>query len=418
MVNIQRALSRFWKSGSGNIATITAFAVMAIAVSAGAALDYSRIHSARSQLAGSLDSALIAAALELIAQDMTDEEAKAYLTNFLNANLAANGFNHTVTLDEFDINWTAEEISATAKVDLPMTLMKAAGVNELPVSVNASSVFGATETEVAMTFDVTGSMSGNKIAALKTAALTGIDELLSVNTKSRDRLRISVVPYADAVNVGSLIQGKFEKPNQKLPDGCRTERPGKFQYTDDGPDKGPSFRDSRLGFCPSAVLQPLTSDPDLLKDSVNQLSASGYTAGHIGIQWAWFTISPNWAPYFPLEASPGEYKAELNKFAVIMTDGQFNTAFAGVPNNKNVRKQQNKSMVNALKLCANMKAKGIKVFTVGFALKNKSAIDTMRACASPDAPEVRYYHAAGTGSELVDVYKRIGQQIKVVRLGH
>ncbi len=395
---------------------ISAFAIMAIAVSAGAAVDYSRLHSTQSHLAGALDSALIATAVELNANDMTDEEATAYLTNFLNANLKANGFDHTVSIDSLQVNWTAEEISVAVRVDLPMTLMRAAGWNEVPVTVSGSSIFGALETEVAMTFDVTGSMSGSKINALKAAALTGIDELLAVNTKSRDRLRISVIPYADAVNVGSLIQNEPNKSKKKLPDGCKTERPGKFQYTDDGPGSGPPFRDSRLGFCPKAVIQPLTSDPDLLKNSVKQLSASGYTAGHIGIQWAWFTISPNWAPYFPVSSTPGDYDKSLNKFAVIMTDGQFNTAFAGVPNSQNVRRQQTKSMNNALKLCENMKAKGIQVFTIGFALNNKSATQTMQACATPNTNNIQYYYSAASGSELVEVYKRIAQQIKVVRL--
>lgn len=417
-MNLNSKLCNLWKSTSGNVAAITAISLVAIFASVGAAIDYSRINSTRTQLAGALDSGLVATALELNRRDMSDAEAKAYLNTYMNANLQANGFDYSVKLDDFEIDWVAEKVTATAKVDLPMTVMRVSGVDEVPVHVNAGSVFGATETEVAMTFDVTGSMSGSKIASLKSAALTGIDELLSANTNTRERLRISVVPYADAVNVGSLIQNEFEKSNNSLPDGCRTERPGKFQYTDDGPDKGPPFRDSRLGFCPKPVIQPLTSDADLLENSVNQLTASGYTAGHIGIQWAWFTLSPNWAPYFPAAAAPGEYQNELNKFAVIMTDGLFNTAFSGVPQNQNVRRQNDKSTANALKLCSNMKAKGIKVFTIGFALKNKSAIETMKACATPDTSRSQYFYAAGTGSELANVYKEIAEQIKVVRLGH
>jgi hypothetical protein len=99
-----------------------------------------------------------------------------------------------------------------------------------------------------------------------------------------------------------------------------------------------------------------------------------------------------------------------------MTDGLFNTAFAGVPKSQNPRKQSNKSQSYALKLCENMKAKGIKVFTIGFALKDKDATETMKDCASPADDNYDYFYQADNGSELTDVYKSIARRIKTIRV--
>ena len=68
-------------------------------------------------------------------------------------------------------------------------------------------------------------------------------------------------------------------------------------------------RDSRLGVldCPSSELVLLSRDATMLKKAVDDLSQSGYTAGHIGLQWAWYTISHNWVDYIAgTDSDPGD----------------------------------------------------------------------------------------------------------------
>jgi hypothetical protein len=197
-------------------------------------------------------------------------------------------------------------------------------------------------------------------------------------------------------------------------DDCVTERRGPYKYTDENPDKGIIFRDPRLRGCPDVGLQPLTNDKSLLNAAIDKMKAGGYTAGHIGIQWSWYTISPYWASLYPAESRPGEYTNEINKFAVIMTDGEFNTAYDGV--SRSVNRQNAKSAEYALKLCDNMKAAGIRIFTIGFALRDRNAIETMQKCASPATGGNQYFYSAATGSELAAVYDRIADQIQMVRL--
>ena len=163
-------------------------------------------------------------------------------------------------------------------------------------------------------------------------------------------------------------------------------------------------------------MQLLTADQALLSSAVNKLQASGTTAGQIGIQWAWYTLAPEWAAYMPDKSKPGDYGKQLAKYAIIMTDGEFNTAYANVKTTQTVSNQPVKSMNYALSLCDNMKKKGIQIFTVGFDLKEKTATDTLKACASPAQGGVQYFYSAKTGAELIEAYKIIAQRIKTVRL--
>ena len=107
-----------------------------------------------------------------------------------------------------------------------------------------------------------------------------------------------------------------------------------YQYTDDNPSKGMISRDSRLSqnYCPSAPLVPLTGNQTTLINAISGLNDGGYTAGHIGLQWAWYTISKRWTDYIDGTASdPGDMSIDedLAKFIILMTDGKLNTAYAG-----------------------------------------------------------------------------------------
>ena len=78
-------------------------------------------------------------------------------------------------------------------------------------------------------------------------------------------------------------------------DDCATERKGSQQFTDASPNTAMVNRDYRLEFCPAAALKPLSADSGALKTTIKSFNASGSTAGHIGIQWSWYMLSPKWS---------------------------------------------------------------------------------------------------------------------------
>lgn len=221
----------------------------------------------------------------------------------------------------------------------------------------------------------------------------------------------------------------------KVSDRCVTERTGNSAYTDDAPNSasqklGPAYLgDSKSGPNCSMVnasdpevnaIVPLTSDKELLKKRVNKLSIAGSTAGQIGTAWAWYMLSPNWAYLWPSASQPKAYNTEkLKKYAILMTDGEYNTMYCHGAAAKNSNSPaiscnatNGQAYNQARTLCTNMKAKGIEVYTVGFKLDTDNAVETLSQCAS----SADKFFRAEDGVTLKSAFEAIALQIAKISL--
>ena len=147
----------------------------------------------------------------------------------------------------------------------------------------------------------------------------------------------------------------------------------------------------------------MSSDKALLHGKIDALTELGSTAGHIGIAWGWYLLSPHFSYLWPnASQQPAAYGTpKLLKVAVIMTDGDFNTIY-----NKGVIAQDSGSgsgsadwkinqnatngngFTQAQALCAAMKAPGtdIEVYTVGLGLSGSVAAQNfLTQCATSPA---------------------------------
>jgi hypothetical protein len=80
------------------------------------------------------------------------------------------------------------------------------------------------------------------------------------------------------------------------------------------------------------------------------MQAGGMTAGHLGIAWAWYLLSPEWDRVWPSDSAPRAYNdPDHMRVAIIMSDGEFNTSYESANGG---------SEAQARELCDNMKAKG------------------------------------------------------------
>ena len=107
-----------------------------------------------------------------------------------------------------------------------------------------------------------------------------------------------------------------------------TERGGADAYTDTAPSVAPVGKNYPGSDVPCLTNQilPLSSNKTTLHNRINALTDGGSTAGHIGIAWGWYMISPNFGYLWPADSQPAPYDTlNLLKAAVIMTDGEFNT---------------------------------------------------------------------------------------------
>ncbi len=460
--------AKFRRDEQGNFLMIFAFATAVIFLSAGLAVEYSQSINIKTRVNNALDAATLATARAISIGDITEAEGEDYLKDVFMANIGIDALDGSrYEVKNVVINTVAQTVSAQATYDQDLDFISV-GTHQQSQEVASLSAatYGISDVEVAFVLDTTGSMGGSKILALRDAAALGVEELLSVNSPGDEKVRISLVPYAYAVNTGDLskyVYPDFEYYKSNAPkfnaetyaatgvgynmddfidanqdtqdagydfesdpgDQCATDRKRpisgtNYQKTDASPWHGMIPRDPRLNssYCPSTALMLLTSDEDALTDHIETLPASGWTAGHIGLQWAYYTISYDWADYMPVGSKPGDQTDEdehISKYIILMTDGEFNTAYADVQkygSDWRAGRQKSKSRTFAGDLCDEIKDDDIKIFTIGFQLANDTAINMLKDCATPDQGDLVFHYEPETADELEETYQQIAQTIQ------
>ncbi len=419
----------FGRDTRGNFAVMTAAIASVLALGIGYGVNVAQMTKVRSNLVNALDAAVTSTARDLTTGRIAEKDAHASVEAFLMANGSADFTRPgTLALENLVIDTSASTVAARAHVDVDLLFPVFATGNSRRIAVESAALYSDKRIEVAMMLDITGSMAGQKIKDLKTAALAALDAFLAGQDPAKARVRVAIVPYADAVNTGALsnvvhVEKSFtagEPPKlddpvaaATAPDKCATERKGANQFTDASPYTAKVNRDYRLAFCPSTALAPLSADLPALKKAVGAFAADGYTGGHTGIQWSWYMLSPKWRDVLPKAAAPADHDPKkVAKIAILMTDGEFNTAFAGVAKGKDTRNQAALSRSHAETLCAAMRKDGIEVFTIGFMLKEAGAKAVMKACASPDSGSSTHYFETSSGAELTDAFLSIARNVE------
>ena len=195
---------------------------------------------------------------------------------------------------------------------------------------------------------------------------------------------------------------------------CVTERIGGAAYTNASPSGNPVGRKYEASDCPSAVIQPLTSNRKTLTDLINGLTASGGTAGQIGLAWGWYAVSDTFNGLWPSFSSVAKNPAETIKSVILMTDGEFNVAYcSGVTaGDIDCNATNGDPFAQATRLCTNMKDDGVIVYTVGFQITDANAKAILKSCASGEG---RAY-LPQTGDDLSKNFAEIGQDITRLRI--
>lgn len=456
----QQMMRRLWHDRRGNFAMIMAILAPTLVLSAGYGVNVAQLSTARSNLLAALDSAVTSTARDISIGVIKPEDAEKMIEVFLRANgqrIFSEG--DRVQLESVIIDRFRKTVMAEASVEVDAIFPFFGAANHNKITTESAAMYSDRKIEVAMMLDVTGSMAksrnSDKIGDLKTAATIAVEELLSGNKHSADRIRVALIPYAEAVNVGALaastvfyevrsgpdlpppLDDKYWKNPPRRADNCATERKmpdGSADFSDDAPTtsrwdtKGKEYkalvnRDDRLSSCPSASIVPLTTNEAALKTAINSFRANGYTGGSIATQWTYYMLSPNWRNVIA-DARLGEGPADpdpdkLSKIAILMTDGEYNTVFPEVSSRENVNSQEKRSATNARSLCTKMKQDGIEVFTIGFALPSKegaAARKILEDCASPDTPLTKHFYDAATGDQLKKAFQDIVRNIERLAL--
>lgn len=291
--------------------------------------------------------------------------------------------------------------------------------------------------------------AGHGLAEGEGVYITGVNGMTQINNSPYEINRIDANSYAIGVNGASW--GAYTSGGRSWcgRDGCQwrvfrnmsnnlraheittcvSERTGAQAYTDASPGSAHVGRvyPPSGNPCPGATIRPLSSDRAAIKSMIDDLTIVGSTAGQIGTAWGWYTIAPNFNNLWPSAPAAGAYNdPDLLKAVVLMTDGEFNTPYntGVIARDAASGSGSNADKINAYAtngdpfdqteaLCDAMKARGIIVYTVGFAIPaNSDAAAVMAYCATSSD----HAHMAVSGADLSEAFKAIGRDLSRLRI--
>jgi Flp pilus assembly protein TadG len=397
-----RVIQNFITSEKGTVAPLFGLMIMVMLILMGISIDSARGTRAASIASAALDAAALSAAKALRLTNPTDEELTLLVQDYFKTNFAESEASVLLSSIVVVPDRVLNGVRLVANLKVPTTITALLGVEHLDVQVRSEAVFDVKDVEVSMMLDVSGSMIGSKIADLRAAAKDLVDIMLPEGVVNENK--VAIAPFSTAVNAGALANAVTDvsaRSWRRAGNTCVTERSGSTAFTDDGP--AVSWIRQATATCPNSGVVPLTNNVNVLHDAIDDLEAAGMTAGHLGVAWAWYLISPEWASVLPEDSAPTSYDdEEVRKVAILMTDGMFNSTYVG----------GNGSSVNQAKaLCDNMKADGVTIFTVGF-LVPEEVVPTLQYCATSP----KHWYPAEDGAALRQTFRDIANRLNGLRL--
>lgn len=195
-----RTLMRFHRDERGAALVIFIIVLIPILLLSAVGVDLGQAYIVKRQLRGAVD----AAALTLgTLPQLSDADAQTKAEAYVHAHYPEK----IGVLKAVDVARVDNTITVTATAEVETTFLRFAGYDVLTVKVEAEAIRKENKLEVVMALDNTGSMGINgKIQALRSAANTLVETLIGDDATS-EAVKIGLVPFTSAVNVGSNYRG-------------------------------------------------------------------------------------------------------------------------------------------------------------------------------------------------------------------
>lgn len=199
MTRFGRLLGRFGRDESGVFAVI--FGLMAIVLVAlgGAVVDYVRLEQTRNRAQVALDAAVLALQPETKRSGVTTESIRMRAEALVLAQIGDASVDAKV--DRIEVTPDTGQLFLGGDFTMPTMFVRLVGVEELGAAFATEARQGVLDIEVSVALDVTGSMRDERIATLKTAMHSLIDEIVK-DDQDPNYSKIALVPYSQAVNAG------------------------------------------------------------------------------------------------------------------------------------------------------------------------------------------------------------------------
>jgi len=170
--------------------------------------------------------------------------------------------------------------------------------------------------------------------------------------------------------------------------------------------RAPNYR------CPNASILPMGEDMTALKDRINEMEASGWTFGNIGMVWGLRMLSPE-SPF--TEGVAWDNRA-WRKVIVMMTDGDNvrSSPYGAFGRNGDHNVGSSNELDNRLEdVCSNMEAMddGPTVYTITFEATEGGIDDATEQLYKDCAINAGRHEHVTTSDELLDVFRSIAQEL-------
>ncbi|MEM7242365.1 MAG: hypothetical protein AAF429_09285 [Pseudomonadota bacterium] len=292
----------------------------------GMAIDIARYEAKRSKLAANLDNCTLASAslrnsITTLPENVVDE----CMT------LAGLIPSHVVTTDlEKTVNTiTYRHVETEASATVETLFMDMLGIETLPIKIRSVAEERIPRVELSLILDISGSMYGDKLSTLVTAAQGFVDDVLAANTASDPyRISISLVPYNMQVNGGKTLYEAFGGTSNHDYSHCAEWTANAYTTLDFSPNSQvqappliyvPSGYDWRERFSTSTFWANVDSDEhdytrkgyrgssrDYLYKYMDDVEMEGY-----------YCRQHEWAQVLPFSADAAELKARIGAFEAL-----------------------------------------------------------------------------------------------------
>lgn len=450
-----------------NVAVILALCLLPVALVAGFAIDHNRHTSGQSEVQHALDFAALATARRIVEADIKGAEVNTVAQSFFSAQFLPG---RNMTLQPVTAARLDNQVVLSVSGEMPTTMMKIMGRQELPLGAKSTVVYGkTTPAEVVMVLDTSASMSGSRLTQLKSSASSLADTLLPSNVPGEnDPVKLAIVPFNTYVNVGTGRKGEswievedkyttesdycrvtdaaygkyctresytcyrdgIEKTCKRwnCPEGVELEKKcskvkRKFEWhgcvaSRDDPlniedrsylsHKVDGFATSWKNACPSAIL-PLTNNQAKAKLAISNLAARNETYVATGLTWGLRTLTPG-APFTEGEDFTTFADNGGRKVLILMSDG----ANTKSPNSDGKHTNSDVDGANGItsQVCDEIKSYDIELYTIAFEITEDDTKAVLENCAfQSDA-----YYDASSASELQAAFDSIGGKLRDIAL--
>ncbi len=252
---------RLCRDERGAVLPLFTVAVVTLLLVTAVGIDYGNALVVKQKLINAADAAALAVGSE---PQLTQAEANAKAEAFIRAHYPEVDFGD---LTDFSVSANSSQIDVTVTARIPTTFLKVARIDTIDITVHSQVLRQQRDLEVVMALDNTGSMaecSGwhctPKIDQLKAAANKLVDVLFGNDTTS-EHVKIGLVPFSAAVNVGTdkLGQGWIDEAGVSFLQNEDIDLPSNKTLL----DLFSNMRNQSWGGCVRARLTPGGSDLDL-----------------------------------------------------------------------------------------------------------------------------------------------------------